>query len=354
MEKALGSLPLVADFCRRLGIAEWVDELCPMRDVSTSIITHGQVIELLIANRLTSPKPLVHIENWAQAWAAPEVFGTPAQALSDDRIGRALDAVAEKLDQITGSIGLAAIEEFGIDVSQMHWDMTSVSLYGSYDEVEEKFVTPKYGHPKDRRPDLKQVQAGLGVSNDGAVPVFHRAYDGGAGEVAQVVEAMKEMQKLAGPAKLLIVGDSKLVSYTNVSAMTAKKVSFIAPASKNYVDAQTLAEQRLDQAIEVDYVAARDARRLPENRGRWFVREDTMQLTGPRKRDPAVPLRRVLVYSTVRASAAQASRVKKLDRARGDLERLGRSLGSRHYPDEAAVADRIRTISRTRRVGAYR
>jgi transposase len=353
LEKALGSLPLVADYCRRLGIAERVDELCPMREVSTSSLTHGPVIELLIANRLTSPKPLVHIQDWAQTWAVPEVFGASAEALSDDRIGRALDAVAEKLDQITGSIGLAAIEEFGLDVSQMHWDMTSMSLHGSYAEVEEKFPTPKYGHPKDRRPDLKQVQAGLGVSNDGAVPVFHHAYDGGAGEVAQVVEAMKRMQKLAGPAKLLIVGDSKLVSYPNASAMAAKKVGFIAPASKNHVDAQTLAVQRLDQAIEVDYVAARDARRRPENRGRWFVREDTMQLPGPRKRDPAVPLRRVFVYSTARAGAAQASRAKKLDRARGDLERVGRSLGSRHYPDEAAVTERVRAISRTRRVSAY-
>ncbi|MET9089333.1 hypothetical protein ABZX77_47030 [Streptomyces sp. NPDC004237] len=45
--------------------------------------------------------------------------------------------------------------------------------------------------------DLKQIQAGLAVSRDGGVPLFHRVYDGGAGEVAQVVGAMKSLRKIA-------------------------------------------------------------------------------------------------------------------------------------------------------------
>ena len=97
------------------------------------------------------------------------------------------------------------------------------------------------GRPKDRRPDLKQVQTGLAVSGDGGVPVFHRAYDGGAGEVAQVAGAMRALCKLAGPRRLLLVGDSKLVSYANLRDLMAAKVDFIAPASKTYVGAELLA-----------------------------------------------------------------------------------------------------------------
>ncbi|MER5182600.1 hypothetical protein ABT009_30325 [Streptomyces sp. NPDC002896] len=48
----------------------------------------------------------------------------------------------------------------------------------------------KFGHPKDRRVDLKQVQAGIGVAADGGVPVFSRVLSGGAGEVSQVVGAI--------------------------------------------------------------------------------------------------------------------------------------------------------------------
>lgn len=78
-----------------------------------------------------------------------------------------------------------------------------------------------------------------------------------------------------------------------------------------------------------------------------------MTITGPRKSDPALTLRRVFVHSSARAEAAKHARAKKLDRARGDLARLTRGLGSRHYPTVEAVTTRITTIARERRVGDY-
>jgi transposase len=351
VDKALGSLPVVAAFCERLGIAATIDRLCPVRDVA--IATHGQVIETLVANRLTSPTPLVRVEDWARTWAVPEVFGITAATLNDDRVGRALEAIAPQLEAIVGSIGARAITAFGIDVSRLHWDMTSISLFGDYDQPDEDYAQPRYGKPKDRRPDLKQIQAGLGVSGDGGIPVFHRAYDGGAGEVNQVVGAMQALQKMAGPRRFLLVGDSKLISYSNVKAFFDAKVTFVAPASKDYVPAETLAAQNVEAATPVDYVAERDADKPPEQRGSYRVIEDTMVLTGKRKADPDLRLRRIFVWSSARADAAAHARTKKLDRARDDLERLQRGLGGRHYPDIDAVAARVAQIGRDRKVKAY-
>jgi hypothetical protein len=92
VEKALGALPVVASFCRRRDLAGIVDRACPIRQVAT--LTHGQVIEVLVANRLTSPTPLRRVEDWAATWAVPEVFEILPATLNDDRIGRALDAIA--------------------------------------------------------------------------------------------------------------------------------------------------------------------------------------------------------------------------------------------------------------------
>jgi len=39
LEKRLGSLPVIADFSRRLDIAAIIDALCPMRDIA--LATHG-------------------------------------------------------------------------------------------------------------------------------------------------------------------------------------------------------------------------------------------------------------------------------------------------------------------------
>jgi transposase len=328
-----------------------VDAACPVRD--TAELTHGQVIEVLVANRLTSPAPLVHVQDWARTWAVGEAFGVEPGLLNDDRIGRALDAIAPHLDQVAGSVGLAAIEAFGIDVTRLHWDMTSISLHGDYEQAEQEFARPRFGHPKDRRPDLKQIQAGIAVAADGGVPVYHRAYDGAAGEVAQVIGAMHQLQRLAGPARMLMIGDSKLISYANLAAMDGRQVAFIAPAAKAYVSAETLAGLDLAAAIAVDYLAARDEGKSAERRGVWHVREDTMTLAGPRKKDPVLALRRIFVHSSARAQAAATARAKKLDRARDDLARLERGLGSRHYPDAAAVGARIAAIGRARRVADY-
>lgn len=351
VEKALGALPVVADYCRRLDLAEIIDRACPVRDLAH--LSHGQVIEALVANRLTSPAPLVRVSQWAEQWAVEEVCGIAAERLNDDRIGRALDAIAPELEGIIGSVGVQAISAFGLDVSRLHWDMTSISLHGAFDDNDEDYPAPKYGHPKDRRHDLKQVQAGLAVTSDGAVPVFHRAYDGNASEVTQVVATMTALTTMAAPPDFLLIGDSKLVSYNNLVAMTDAGVTFLAPASKTYVPAAVLATLDIHAALEVGHVAERDRGKPATGRGRWRVLEDTTTLAGPRKKEPVLTLRRVFVHSTARAQAAVTARERKLAQARDDLERLARGLGSRHYPDAASVTARIAAINRARRVAAF-
>ncbi len=356
LEKLLGALPVVAEFGRRLDLAGIVDRACPVREVAR--VTHGQVIEALVANRLTSPRPLLHVADWARQWAVEEVFGIDPAALNDDRIGRALDAMAPQLEQVIGSVGARAIAVFGIDVARLHWDMTSISLYGAYDEVEQEFAQPRWGKPKDRRPDLKQIQTGLVASGDGGVPVWHRAYDGGAGEVAQVVGAMEGLKELAGTRQMLLVGDAKLISRGNIVAMTTARVSFIAPASKTYLPASVLGGLEVGQASPVDYVAERDQATPPSQRGAYRVLEGTVILAGKparkRSRRPATPdlaVRCVLVWSSARAQAAAASRAKKLDRAGGDLQRLQRGLGGRYYRTAAQVSQRVAQIARHRKLG---
>lgn len=351
LEKRLGSLPVIADFCRRIDIAGIIDGLCPVRDIA--LATHGQVIEILIANRLTQPAAMAGVVDWARAWAVPEVYGIAASALGDDRLGRALDAVAEHTDTIVGTVGAAAIEAFGIDVTRLHWDMTSISLFGAYPGNDPDYPQPGWGHPKDRRPDLKQIQTGIAVSADGAVPVFHQVYDGGAGEVAQVIDAMHALQDLAATPGFLMVGDSKLISYGNVSAMTQAQVKFLAPLAASRVPAGLFAGIDPACTTAVDYIAARDANKPAEKRCAYRVTEDVMHLTGPRKADRVHQIRRILVHSTANQNAARSARELKLGKARTDLDTLTRTAGTRYHPDTAAVTAKAAQISKQRRVGAY-
>ncbi|MFD4537986.1 IS1634 family transposase [Kitasatospora sp. NPDC058397] len=260
-----------------------------------------------------------------------EVFGITPEFLNDDRIGRALDAIAPYLAQITGSIGAQAITEFGIDTTRWHWDMTSISLHGAYEAPDTGYPMVRFGHPKDRRTDLKQIQTGLAVTADGGIPVMHRAISGGAGEVSQVVDTMHALQQLAQRPGFLLLGDSKLLSYDNVAAMNTVGVRFVAPAAASSVASAAYAAQDLKAATPVEYTAERDAGKDAEQRGSY----------------------RVLVHSSASAAGQRAARDRELTKAREDLERLTRGLGSHHYPDQAKADARLAVITRTRRVGAY-
>ncbi|MGA6160685.1 IS1634 family transposase [Stenotrophomonas sp. NPDC087984] len=260
--------------------------------------------------------------------------------------------IASQLEQITGSVGAQAIAEFGIDVSQIHWDMTSMSLHGAYEDQGDAFPQVKWGHPKDRRVDLKQIQAGLAVSRDGGIPIFHRVYDGGAGEIAQVVDAMKSLRKIADRKDFLLVADSKLVSYPNITALLEAKAAFVAPLPAKQVPTSTYTTLDLECARVVDYVSDRDRERgTPVGRREVYrVLEDVHHLAGPRKRDRVHTLRRILVHSSGNAKGQQAARAKRLAKAAEDLDKLQRAAGGRHYSTAEKVAARIGVIARTRRV----
>ncbi|WP_326770349.1 IS1634 family transposase (plasmid) [Streptomyces sp. NBC_01591] len=350
--KRLGALPVAAEFLRRLDVAGIVDALCPPDPRAE--LTHGQVIEVLVANRLTAPAPLFRVGDWARSWAVEEVFGVEADLLGDDRLARALDAIAPHLDRLAGSVGAAAIAGFGIDVARIHWDMTSMSVHGAYPEAgqDEDYPMVKFGHPKDRRVDLKQVQAGIGVAADGGVPVFSRVLSGGAGEVSQVVGAIQALKALAGERRLLMVADSKLYSWGNIGALLAAEVDFIAPVPASKISDEFWAGLDLQQAAPVDYTAEREEHLPPEQRGHYRVLQDIQRIPGPRKRDPVLQVRRILVHSTGNAAGQRQARTKRLAKATAELEKVQRGASGRYYNTAEKLAARVGVIAKTRRVAS--
>ena len=58
-----------------------------------------------------------------------------------------------------------------------------------------------------------------------------------------------------------------------------------------------------------------------------------MDLHGPRKTDPVVHLRRILVYSSANAAGQAKARAAKLAKAATELDKLVRTAGTRFHPD---------------------
>src|SRR5919206_84233 len=114
----------------------------------------------------------------------------------------------------------------------------SMSLHGAYpaDDQDEDYPRSKHGHPKDRRYDLKQIQTGLAVTGDGGIPLLSRVIDGEAAEISQITGTMNALRTMAGPKEFLLIADSKLVSYRNITTLIKAGCDFIALAPAATVD----------------------------------------------------------------------------------------------------------------------
>ncbi len=324
--KMLGSLPLVADFMRRLGIRRAVDRLCPSR--SNARLTHGQVALAVLANRLTQPQAMYRFLEWARRWAVGETFGFEASALNDDRLARCLDALAPHLDAIQGSVLARAVTAFGLDLRQLHWDLTSVVLEGAFDPAAEPKAAPE-GEPAYPQPaygyggvsDQKQIRVGELVTSDGLVPIFHRSFSGNQADVGTVVALMKTVGKYASLPDCLVIGDSKLLSAAVLQGLRAQKLHFLAPLP----DAAELDREFLtlppEGWQELDYVSQEQARRPPEERHRYWGQEVAWIWRNPETGQEET-FRRLYVRSSEERDTCQRTRKRRLIQATAELNAL--------------------------------
>jgi transposase len=330
-----GALPLVLPVLARLDLVGIVDRACPMR--GRSRLTHGEVIAALVANRLTAPRPLYDVVGWAEAYASGDWLGAPASLLNDDRLGRALDAIAGRLDELAGALAMAAVASYGLDAARLHWDFTSVAFCGAYAEQDMRAPVVGFGHSSDHKEHCRQLKVAH-ATTAGGVPLYGRVTGGARHEGAETFTLLERLRCLARPHRLVLVADSALVTRANLAAADAAGMSFVSRLPRNFgyeVAALALPEQAW---APVAYCSERSARLAKGRRPSFSGAEGTIEMTGPDK--VARRFRVLYVHGSEEAAAARANRDKLLSRAEAALAKMAASLDKRHHRDMEKVARR--------------
>src|SRR5271166_4787799 len=220
--RLVGPLLLVAHYLYRLGLVKLVDALIPVR--GRALLTQGEVIAVLAASRLCSPSPLYDIAGWASSAAVGELLGVPAMLLNDDRLGRALEALAPVAEKVRGELMLAAIGGFPAvaDASRLHLDLTAVRFAGAYEDS--ALVAKGWAADRSFGRQVKALQA----ATPSGVSVYFRPHKGSASELAAFTAAIETLAA-ALPPGLVIVADSGLGYLENLCAADAANVKFVAP-----------------------------------------------------------------------------------------------------------------------------
>jgi transposase len=247
-------LPIVKAYADKIGLVEVINQLV----VTEMDIDPGTIVLGLILDTLSGRSPLYRLQDFFAQHDTELLVGKaiPAEAFNDDTVGRVLDRLyATGTSKLFTACAVRADQVFGFDTHYVHFDTTSVSVYGDYrppetSEEQEVPFTITYGYSKDKRPDLKQfVLSTLCV--DRAVPLWGQPEDGNVSDKTVNTTILSEIARLLAhhgvtPGAYIYVADAALVTEDNLRALGDTLFISRLPATYNEC------ERVIEEAIALD------------------------------------------------------------------------------------------------------
>lgn len=329
--KNVGAIALIKPVLDALGVRETVDRYCPMDRVRG--ITHGQAVEVMVMNRLTSPTPLCHVEEWARLYALEEACGIEADEVNDDRLARALDAVFQHIEDIEADVTLRIMSKYKVDPTLVHFDTSSLYFEGAYEESD----IIRLGYSRDQKPDKKQINLGLDVSADEGIPLFHSTYQGNTPDPKIVIDNIKRVRARLTPSRFIMVGDR--------SSMTAESVGLLLDSSLDFLGALKMTSPLQALVASIDD----EEYRLVEYQGGAEYRacERTIALNHAGRR---FTTRGIVVWSMKKAEEDRRRREVGVEKTVENLRMLEAKLNRGRYKRRLHVERRV-TAALTGRYG---
>jgi transposase len=338
----VGALPVIAEFCERLHLGRLINEIVPWQ----GDVPLGDIVEILVANRLLEPKPLYKLGSWATKATLANFYNLTEEKLHDDCIGRALERIADHGDNVQAALVMRVIQKFNLDVRQIHYDLSTIELYGSYHDYAEgpldaQTPRPAYGHTKSGRKNVKQIQFGINVAKDGAVPISHRVLDGNAPESPTHLGNWKRLSQLLPKGDLLYMADSKFDSKENRLAVAARQGKFLSTGALTE-DLQQLFLSVKDQLKDLDYYPKSQAHLPAEERDTYRGVEVKQELRGfHEKKLICCKYRLLFVWSELKARQAARTRKRHIDKIAATFAQVSKTLNRYQLKTKAKVSERL-------------
>jgi transposase len=226
--KRLDHLPLVSACMRYLEIAKTIDEKISPHPLNH--VTIGECVEAMVLSILTGEHALYNVSDVLSQYDTSIIFQKKVDPnwFHDNRLGNALDALnTVGLNSMYSAIISKAIIKYSVELSRLHFDTTSISLYGKY-ETDEENPLVTYGHSKLHRPDLKQVLFGCTVTHDGNIPITGRITAGNTSDstenrfnITSLIDIIPDL------SKTMLVADSKFFASQTLELAYQNHLPFV-------------------------------------------------------------------------------------------------------------------------------
>jgi len=229
-------LPIIKHFAQKINLVDTLDTMVN----SQMELSPGIAVLAMVLDTLSGRTPLYRLEEFFFEKDTELLLGSDVKSarFSDYNLGRVLDKIHHTGTQkVFSSIAQNAVTAFDIDAKRVHFDTTSISVYGDYDYTDEPFNIT-YGHSKDKRPDLKQFLISL-LCVDRNIPILGTTEDGNASDKTLNNELLGGVSKHMarhglGPGAFVYVADSAFVTPDNLERADQQKIQFLTRLPATY------------------------------------------------------------------------------------------------------------------------
>ena len=336
VRREVGPLLLAAHFLRRAGPGRR-RSTGRCRSVGAPSCRSGEVCAALIASRLCSPSPLYDVAGWASGTALQELVGIPPALLSDDRLGRGLEALAVYAEPLRGALAARAIERFGIDAGRLHVDLTTLRVAGAYEQS--ALVAKGWGPDRHVARQVRALQA----TSACGVPLYVRPDPGNAAEVALIGASLERLKALASPG--LVICDAACGYPKTLAQIAALGPVLHRAAARQHGLPRALPDRRRTAGAAGARLRRRTSARPAARAAHALPRRAARLARSPiPRRASHCALRVAYIHSSEEAREVAAARERALSKAEDALARVQRGLGGRYYKTRRQVDARVAKI----------
>ena len=132
LSRWLGAIPVLIPILQRVNVVSIINRYCPCQ----ADVDEDTVALIMVLNRLMSPRPLYKVSDWMVETVLSDTLGISPEKLHDRRLGDLLDAIQPHIDNIWKDIVHQALQQYGISLDFIHYDITSLFFQGEYEDAD--------------------------------------------------------------------------------------------------------------------------------------------------------------------------------------------------------------------------
>jgi len=337
-------LTIVAAFCRRIRLVESINRVVP----NNMEVDVGTILQAMVLDTLSGRSPLYRLADFVKHQDTELLLGRELSwtAFNDTTVGRAMDMIFDAgAQKLFSEVAFHAALQIPLDMSYVHFDTTSVNVWGGYDNCnpDDDNLNITYGYSKDRRPDLKQFLIKM-LCVGRNVPILGGCEDGNKSDKPINNDVLSRISRHMArfglsPGAFIYVADSAMVTEGNLKEIDDNLFVTRLPftyAEANRVVSEAVAIGDWDHIGALNETPSTD--KLPS--ALYSITEKIVSLYGQE-------YRAVVVHS----SAHDKRRLKRIDRqireSKNTLDKLITEQGTQEYfclADAQVAASRLNKV----------